>query len=132
MKSSQYTIPKRLKLIIDERNLSMKDFSYMVNVPYQTMHSYFLGRRKIGLDALMGISHCGIDINWLMTGEGTMYKSESKNLLIERQNTLQDLIEWIKDFEDKADDKQWAWLETQIKRNFPEFEQWQQHRYDAL
>ena len=41
-------------------------------IPLQTFKGYELGHRQPGADALTAIAKTGVNVNWLLTGEGEM------------------------------------------------------------
>lgn len=70
------SIKNRLKYIIDCNNLNLKEFSEITNIPYRTLQNYLLGLREPNIDILKKLStQLGININWLLTGEGEPYIS---------------------------------------------------------
>jgi len=47
------------------------------DIPYRTAQNYLGDERKIGLDALVKMcTRLGINVNWLLTGEGEMYQDQ--------------------------------------------------------
>lgn len=62
-----------------------------------------------------------ISIDWLLTGEGEMYRKETGNNFSE----FKPILIWLEQWWENADEKQRHWLEIQMKRCFPEYEQFQ-------
>lgn len=70
------SIKNRLRHIINYYNLNLKEFSEKTNIPYRTLQNYLLGLREPNIDILKKLcTQLGININWLLTGEGDPYIS---------------------------------------------------------
>ena len=116
---AQMMIEKRLKQIIQDNNLNIKDFSHICDIPYRSLQNYLRGERTIGIDALIKINvQLGININWLLTGKGEMYKE------MPIQSDLNYTLNWLNEWWENADEKHRNWLEVQMKRCFPEYAEW--------
>ena len=72
-------IKERLSILLKHKNMNLKEFSIFCGVPYKTLQNYTSGQRKtMNSDTLAKIAtHTGISINWLLTGQGSMYNEES-------------------------------------------------------
>ncbi|NVZ96789.1 helix-turn-helix domain-containing protein [Pseudomonas sp. B6001] len=67
------SIAARLRSVIDERGMSIKEASEVVGIPYRTLQNYLLGEREPNAKAMAAIrTHLGISLDWLLTGEGSM------------------------------------------------------------
>lgn len=67
------SIAARLRSVIDDRGMSIKDASEVVGIPYRTLQNYLLGEREPNAKAMAAIrTHLGISLDWLLTGEGSM------------------------------------------------------------
>lgn len=114
-------IKNRLRQVMDYKNMNIKGFSETCEIPYDTLQSYLLGRRKIGIETIIKLHvHLNININWLLTGEGEMYEKKTT----EDVDTLTKFIEWLNQWWENADEKHRYWLEVQIKHYFPEYAAW--------
>ena len=51
----------------------------MVDIPYRTLQNYLLNKRSPNVDALKKLHNNGLDITWLVTGDGAPYKHQSLN-----------------------------------------------------
>lgn len=68
------SISKRLKQVIEDKNLNIKAFSEISNIPYRSVQNYLRNEREPNVEALIKLKEAmNIDINWLLTGEGKMY-----------------------------------------------------------
>ena len=65
----------------------------------------------------------GINFHWLITGKGPMSlkKLEAQNLINVETGPLSEIIHFLKDFWDQANDKERIWLEVQFGHCFSEF-----------
>lgn len=67
------SISARLRSVIDDRGMSIKEASEVVGIPYRTLQNYLLGEREPNAKAMAAIrTHLGISLDWLLTGEGSM------------------------------------------------------------
>jgi transcriptional regulator with XRE-family HTH domain len=67
------SIAARLRSVIDDRGMSIKEASEVVGIPYRTLQNYLLGEREPNAKAMAAIrTHLGISLDWLLTGEGSM------------------------------------------------------------
>ncbi|MFI3220659.1 MAG: helix-turn-helix transcriptional regulator [Methylococcales bacterium] len=64
--------------------MKQKEFSELINVPRSSLSEIESGKRSASVDVIVGISthFKDIDVDWLLTGEGEMYrlKTESDDL----------------------------------------------------
>ncbi len=123
MVCKKMSIENRLKQVMETKNMNIKKFSETTGIPYRTLQNYLLGERKIGIEALDKINtQLGIDLNWLLTGKENTHKAVDKKLM----------IEWLTQWLENADEKNQIWLEIQMKRCFPEFEQWEKLKHQKM
>ncbi len=103
-------VGERLKTAIYMKNKTLKEFSKKSNIPYTTLQQYFSGVRKPNADVLYNLTlQSDISIDWLLTGKGSMFKSEQIN----------QPPEWLNDWWQQADEKHRAWLEIQLSQTPP-------------
>lgn len=84
-------IGERIKLVREKQKLSQKAFAEKCgNVPSTTISKYEQGVIKPSAEILSKMSYMGININWLLTGEGEMTrgKSEAKEVASEAVEAL--------------------------------------------
>jgi len=73
MDSHALKIGERIKLVREKKQLSQKAFAEKCgNVPSTTISKYEQGLIKPSAEILSKMGYMGININWLLTGEGTM------------------------------------------------------------
>ncbi|MDK9603487.1 helix-turn-helix domain-containing protein [Lelliottia wanjuensis] len=71
-------IKERLKKILAEKALSITDAAARCDIPYRSLQNYLRGEREPNAEALISIgTRLGINIDWLLTGRGTMSLSEN-------------------------------------------------------
>lgn len=75
-------IYNRIRLLINEHYPSLKAFSDVIGETPATVNNWVSGKRNIGMDVLNKIilSIPDVNINWLLTGEGSMLKSDRSNV----------------------------------------------------
>ncbi len=72
--SSKNSIGERLKILIDVLGLKQKDFAREAGIPYKSLRHYIEGTSLPGSENLQKIIlKFGVNINWLLTGEGEMF-----------------------------------------------------------
>ncbi|WP_018651573.1 helix-turn-helix domain-containing protein [Actinobacillus capsulatus] len=63
----------RLRSIIEQLNLNLTKFSEQSGIPYRSLHNYLRNEREPNSESYMKLAQMGININWLLTGEGDMF-----------------------------------------------------------
>lgn len=73
-------IHDRIRLLINEHYPSLKVFSEVIGETPATVNNWVSGKRNIGMDVINKITANipNTDINWLITGEGSMLKSDKQ------------------------------------------------------
>ncbi len=61
--------------------ITYKAFAGLVDIPYRTLQNYLNGERSPNIEALQKFAANGLNVGWLVTGEGEPYK----HLELERQ-----------------------------------------------
>lgn len=70
------SINLRLKKVLESKGLKIKEMSEVCDIPYRTLQNYLLGEREPSAKALSTIgTQLGVSLDWLLTGEGQMYKN---------------------------------------------------------
>lgn len=68
------SISERLKLVCQEKNWKLKDFSETTGLPYRTAQGYLNGTREPNAEGLSIIcSKAKVNLNWLLNGYGMMF-----------------------------------------------------------
>ena len=71
-------ISERLKEARKQLGVTQKKFAEIAGLPLPSHKDYISGKTMPGGDALIGYSKAGININWLLTGVGTMFTSRNE------------------------------------------------------
>ena len=89
---SKREIAKRLQLIKEKLGLSIKELAQITQMPYRTLYNYLSGEREPTPENLQKlVAHLGININWLLTGEGKMFIKKPRWL--EEKEELEDMAQ---------------------------------------
>lgn len=72
-------IHDRIRSLINEHYPSLKTFSEVIGETPATVNNWVSGKRNIGMDVINKVIAAipNTDVNWLLTGEGSMLKSEN-------------------------------------------------------
>lgn len=75
------SIGNRLRAFVDDKYISLKDFSDKIEMNPGNVQKYLTGKRKPGTPLLQRLQAQGLNIDWLLTGKGEMYevKEEQSN-----------------------------------------------------
>lgn len=79
-KTIKKAIIQRIKRIIKNKSLSESQFSKLISANQKTINQQLKGERGISIDTILGIlsSFEQISSEWLLRGEGSMFKSTDK------------------------------------------------------
>lgn len=116
-------ILSRINELIIALNLTSRAFAIACGIKYTTLNNYLTGRRAVGYDTIDAIlrNFTNVSAEWLMRGEGPMFKNEIDNQSNERLNkiiaTIGELQSIIEEKQQTIDALQGenAKLKTQIK-----------------
>lgn len=74
-------ILKRAREVFENKSNSETQFAKMIGANQKTINQQFKGERALSLDTIIGIliSFGDISAEWLLRGEGEMYKTVSEN-----------------------------------------------------
>lgn len=76
-KDEQMETSSRLREAIQAKGLKIKDAADICGIPYRSLQNYTLGLREPNAEALRTISsRLNISSDWLLTGEGPMFRGE--------------------------------------------------------
>ncbi|MDH2924280.1 helix-turn-helix protein [Nicoletella semolina] len=72
-------ISDRLKQILEVKGMSIREFSELAGISYRSAMNYLNEGRDPNVDGLVKIHEAlGISITWLLTGNGAMFQSATK------------------------------------------------------
>lgn len=92
--SAHMNIVDRIKAVLDDKSLSLKDFTDVTGVNYRTFQNYLAGDRKISADFLAAVSeHLNVSASWLLTGRGSMYLDDMNKRVQSPDATSGDFVQ---------------------------------------
>jgi transcriptional regulator with XRE-family HTH domain len=97
----------RLKQWRQFLGLTQQQFCERTGIPLRTLRGYEGGTRHPGEDALAAIARTGVNMNWLLTGEGEMLPKEAPGIKgaerhARRWQKIIELVESIEDEEERS------------------------------
>jgi hypothetical protein len=89
--NAQMCISERLRQVCEAKNWKITDFAEQTGIAYRTMQGYIGGEREPNAEGMSGIAKAGVNLNWLVSGEGEMFIENSNNLIltIDEMNLLE-------------------------------------------
>ena len=72
-------ISERLRQVCEAKNWKITDFAEQTGIAYRTMQGYIGGEREPNAEGMSGIAKAGVNLNWLVSGEGEDRKSTRLN-----------------------------------------------------
>lgn len=88
------TIEQRLKDLINQLGISQASFAKSIGIKPSTITDFYSGRSKgLSRDSIIEISkEYNVSIDWLLTGHGSMFLSDSKtSTVVEQPQSVQQL-----------------------------------------
>ncbi len=80
-------ISERLRQICEAKNWKIKDFADQTGIAYRTLQGYVGGEREPNAEGMAAIAKAGVNLNWLVSGEGEMFQFESQGTVMSEQET---------------------------------------------
>ena len=82
-------ISERLRQVCEAKNWKITDFAEQTGIAYRTMQGYIGGEREPNAEGMSGIAKAGVNLNWLVSGEGEMFQNLTKeNTMSEQKKKL--------------------------------------------
>ena len=81
-------ISERLRQVCEAKNWKITDFAEQTGIAYRTMQGYIGGEREPNAEGMTGIAKAGVNLNWLVSGEGEMFLSDVKINLTTKEEIL--------------------------------------------
>ncbi|OOF35771.1 helix-turn-helix domain-containing protein [Rodentibacter heidelbergensis] len=78
-------ISERLKQVCEAKNWKIKDFAEQTGIAYRTLQGYIGGEREPNAEGMTGIAKAGVNLNWLVSGEGEMFQNVEQETAISEQ-----------------------------------------------
>ncbi|HII3750028.1 TPA: helix-turn-helix domain-containing protein [Pasteurella multocida] len=90
-KNEQMGIKLRLKEVQLSKGLNLKEFSEASGVSYRSLQNYLSGEREPNVTGLTNLcTRLGVNINWLLTGQGNMFVNDIVNEISGEEASLLD------------------------------------------
>ena len=87
--NAQMCISERLRQVCEAKNWKITDFAEQAGIAYRTMQGYIGGEREPNAEGMSGIAKAGVNLNWLVSGEGEMFQAVMpKNIISEQEEKL--------------------------------------------
>jgi transcriptional regulator with XRE-family HTH domain len=103
------SLAHRLKAWRHALGLTQEQFAQRCGLPKRTVIGYENGEREPGSAALAAIARTGVNLNWLLTGEGEMLPKETPGIELKgaerharRWQKIIELVESIEDEEERS------------------------------
>ena len=78
-RGTQMNTSERLKQVMEVKGFNLKTFSEQADIPYRTLQNYILTNREPSAESLAKLhSQLGINLNWLMSGNGEMFTNNTE------------------------------------------------------
>ena len=78
-RGTQMNTSERLKQVMEVKGFNLKTFSEQTDIPYRTLQNYILTNREPSAESLAKLhSQLGINLNWLMSGNGEMFTNNTE------------------------------------------------------
>jgi bacteriophage CI repressor helix-turn-helix domain len=71
-------ISERLRQVCEAKNWKITDFADQAGIAYRTMQGYIGGEREPNAEGMTGIAKAGVNLNWLVSGEGEMFTNNTE------------------------------------------------------
>ena len=82
------SIGKRIKELIDAKNMSVKEFAESIDMSYANLHAYISDKREPGSIVLKRLYEVGGDLNYIVMGERKNVIKEVESRLIKYEKLL--------------------------------------------
>ena len=80
-RDTQMSTSERLKQVMEVKGFNLKTFSEQTDIPYRTLQNYILTNREPSAESLAKLhSQLGINLNWLMSGNGEMFTNNTETI----------------------------------------------------
>lgn len=134
---SDNIIGNNLRKIRQDQRLTLSKLAELLNTSHSYISEIENGKKSLSLNLIMSLSaKCKVNVNWLLTGEGSMYRQEKErpsNCIVNIADIPREHIkQWIDDFWKDLDEEKRVWLIVEMKRQFPEFVEWLKKNEESL
>ena len=84
-RNAQMCISERLRQVCEVKNWKIKDFAEQTGIAYRTLQGYVGGEREPNAEGMTGIAKAGVNLNWLVSGEGEMFQIATQEIAMSEQ-----------------------------------------------
>ena len=84
-RNAQVCISERLRQVCEVKNWKIKDFAEQTGIAYRTLQGYVGGEREPNAEGMTGIAKAGVNLNWLVSGEGEMFQIAMQEIAMSEQ-----------------------------------------------
>ena len=84
-RNAQMCISERLRQVCEAKNWKIKDFAEQTGIAYRTLQGYVGGEREPNAEGMTGIAKAGVNLNWLVSGEGEMFQIATQEIAMSEQ-----------------------------------------------
>jgi len=114
-------VGRRLKRFRKSKNLTQKSVASSIGTSSGHISDLESGKKLPGSETLYSLMrNFGLNINWLLSGEGEMFLAEGAKASFDEDRTRQAVREMIDTFWAQASDEKKAWFKVELERHFPE------------
>ena len=112
-KNTMVTLNERIAIVRKDKKLTQQEFSLCLKVSPSYISQVENGKKKPSIEMLTGINSNfnDIDPDWLLSGNGTMYRGE-------KQETDKS-PKWLTNWWQQSDEAHRNWLEIQLNQTPP-------------
>lgn len=94
---------ERLRVAIESSGLTLKDYAKQAGIPHKTLQNYATGTRKLGVEAMIKMcAQMGLNLNWLLVGEGDMLVMSGDTSKPDLRGELCDVVDQLSDEQKNA------------------------------
>ena len=118
-------------------NFNTVQFSKLLGISQGSLSDIENNKTKPSSTPIDNLVHkTDINIYWLFTGKGSMYRHEKETPLNSIDNIAdiprEQIKQWVDDFWKDSDEDERTWLRVEMKRKFPEFAEWLKKNGESL
>ena len=84
-RNAQMCISERLRQVCEAKNWKIKDFAEQTGIAYRTLQGYVGGEREPNAEGMTAIAKAGVNLNWLVSGEGEMFQTATQEIAMSEQ-----------------------------------------------
>lgn len=71
-------IGRRVRAVLTLSSYSIREIAEISHFPYQSLQNWMRGRYLVGSDFLLWLAKKGVNVNWILLGQGEMFLNQDK------------------------------------------------------